>query len=157
MERRRAVVAAAGASLSFLLGAAGLTANAAILGSHPDGGVGQISPIAATISIPEASRGDKSTTILPSSVVATAPGAVAEAEPATAVANPDEGSSTPGNGSTGPEVTESPEPPATVAPPATVEPTTSREDSTVNTEDRSGPGPDPEIDGSDDGSAVVDD
>ena len=165
MERRRAVVAAAAASLTFLLGAAGLTANAAILGSQPGGGVGQISPIAATISIPEAGRADKSATILPSSVVPTAPGG--EADPATAAANPDEDLSTSENGSSGPVVGESPEPSATPAPPTAVEPTTRHDDTTVDSDDRTETETDEpdepdeteidEPDEPDDGSAVVDD
>ncbi len=45
MERRSAVTAATAASLTFLLGAAGLTANAAILGHAPRTGVGLVSPL----------------------------------------------------------------------------------------------------------------
>lgn len=45
MQRRKAVSAAAAASLTFLLGAAGMTANALVLGQRPTSGVGQISAL----------------------------------------------------------------------------------------------------------------
>ena len=91
MERRQAVTAAAAASVTFLLGAAGLTANAAILGSHPDGGVGRISPIAATVAVPDGASGtaDISTTTLKPVAPATTVPAVAPAAPVTAPAHAD--------------------------------------------------------------------
>ena len=47
MERRQAVALAATGSAIFVLGAAALTANAAILGGDGNNGVGTISPVVA--------------------------------------------------------------------------------------------------------------
>jgi hypothetical protein len=48
MERRRAVIAAATASLTLLAGAAAVSLNTGIIGASGDAGVGQISPVVAT-------------------------------------------------------------------------------------------------------------
>jgi hypothetical protein len=48
MERRRAVIAAATASLTLLAGAAAISLNTGIIGASGDGGVGQISPVVVT-------------------------------------------------------------------------------------------------------------
>jgi hypothetical protein len=48
MERRRAVIAAATASLTLLAGAAAISLNTGIIGASGDGGVGQISPVVTT-------------------------------------------------------------------------------------------------------------
>jgi hypothetical protein len=45
MERRRAVTAATAASITFFLAAAGLTANATILGAREADGIGTIRPV----------------------------------------------------------------------------------------------------------------
>ena len=45
MERRKAVIAAATASLTLLAGAAAISLNTGIVGASGDGGVGQISPV----------------------------------------------------------------------------------------------------------------
>lgn len=62
MERRKAVTAAAAASVTFLLGAAGLTANATILGAQKADGVGQISPIPPTVPSAALAAPEKATT-----------------------------------------------------------------------------------------------
>jgi hypothetical protein len=48
MEQRRAVVAAATASLTLLAGAAAISLNTGIIGASGDDGVGHISPVVAT-------------------------------------------------------------------------------------------------------------
>jgi hypothetical protein len=45
MERRKAVIAAATASLTLLAGAAAISLNTGIVGASGDSGVGQISPV----------------------------------------------------------------------------------------------------------------
>ena len=45
MERRKAVTAAAAASLTMLAGAAGIALNSGIVGSTNDGKVGQLDPV----------------------------------------------------------------------------------------------------------------
>ena len=71
MERRKAVAAAAAASLTFVLGAAGLTANATILGSQKADGIGQISPVPTPAAkpgrpaAPEVTTTDVATTLAP--------------------------------------------------------------------------------------------
>ena len=56
MERRQAVTAATAASITFLLGAAGLTANATILGAREADGVGTIKPVPVTARRPPPDR-----------------------------------------------------------------------------------------------------
>jgi hypothetical protein len=48
MERRKAIIAAATASLTLLAGAAAISLNTAIVGASGDDGVGQVSPVDAT-------------------------------------------------------------------------------------------------------------
>ena len=48
MERRRAVIAAATASLTLLAGAAAISLNTGIVDASGNGGAGQISPVVAT-------------------------------------------------------------------------------------------------------------
>lgn len=48
MERRKAIAAAAAASLTLLAGAAGIALNSSIVGNTGDDNVGQISPVNAT-------------------------------------------------------------------------------------------------------------
>jgi hypothetical protein len=48
MERRKAVTAAAAASLTILAGAAGIALNSGIVGANGDSDVGQLSPVATT-------------------------------------------------------------------------------------------------------------
>jgi hypothetical protein len=48
MERRKAVTAAAAASLTLLAGAAGIALNSGIVGANADSDVGQLSPVAST-------------------------------------------------------------------------------------------------------------
>jgi hypothetical protein len=52
MERRKAVTAAAAASLTLLAGAAGIVLNSGIVAAGGDGNVGQISPVGATAGPP---------------------------------------------------------------------------------------------------------
>jgi hypothetical protein len=52
MDRRKAVTAAAAASLTLLAGAAGITLNSGIVGASGDGKVGQLSPVNATANPP---------------------------------------------------------------------------------------------------------
>ncbi len=83
MERRKAVTAAAAASATFLLGAAGLTANATILGDHGSDGVGTIDPVVVPLDRPAAS-----TTDVPASTAADAPGSAIAGTPSSAVPVP---------------------------------------------------------------------
>ncbi len=128
MDRRQAVTAAAAASLTFLLGAAGLTANATILGSSPSNGVGDITPIAAVApaSAERPAAGVAASTIAPAAAVAADPADPATTVPAEQVTAVDGSSS--GNESSSAEP--APEPSdhpvdtvsPTVAPPTTVRP-----------------------------------
>lgn len=128
MERRKAVTAAAAASAIFLLGAAGVTANATILASHDGGGVGKISPVPTTVTRPEARPGDGPTTMAePSTVLrSTTPATVAAPAPtpASGAASGSAAGSPAGRGSTsagsGPTASVSaPNPSATPARPTT--------------------------------------
>jgi hypothetical protein len=77
MERRKAVAVAAATSATLLLGAAGLTANATILGDHGGGGVGTVSPVTAPIgagtSAAERGLDRPATTLTPTTAGAPAP------------------------------------------------------------------------------------
>jgi hypothetical protein len=78
MERRRAVIAAATASLTLLAGAAAISLNTGIVGASGDDGPGQVSPVdgastpPTTIYLDEPAAADQTTT---SEAPSLAPGA----------------------------------------------------------------------------------
>lgn len=53
MERRSAIIAAAGASLTLLAGAAAIGINTQLVDASDDDGVGEISPVSATDTPPD--------------------------------------------------------------------------------------------------------
>ena len=84
MERRKAITAAATASLTLLAGAGGMVLSSGILGAAADDGVGRIDPVPTTATSTLAHSPDPtSITVLPTT---TAPATVVPATPPVTIA-----------------------------------------------------------------------